>query len=167
MGSWILTLADVLERMLPWIISLAAVVVSPLVALIVSRRAAATQIGIAKAQIRAQLVSANRQAWINALRKEVADFLGLLGMVGYGLGEPEITRKAISTRSSLGIRLNLSEPEHAELDENLNSLLSLMVSSGEDPDKRNPQETGRLVSEITSGARKVIKIEWDHIKAGE
>ncbi len=90
------------------LIALVAVVVGPLVMLKIADR-----------QIRAQVLSANRQKWIDDLRCDLAEIIALfLGLMTSKLGSADwaaCAQRALEIESRIRLRMNPGEDEHQKL----------------------------------------------------
>lgn len=158
--------------------ALAAVIISPLVTWLVARRQSETNIEIAKRSIDANLISANRQRWIDDLRNLVAEFqttiivlrpLSRLVMAEH-TNTTEYVRqrhqgfeKATLLRSRLALLLNPSEAEHKELLIAFDTALSIANTSPEADTRRVEAE---LSDDIEKKAQWILKQEWERVKAG-
>jgi hypothetical protein len=143
--------------------ALAATLISPFVSVYVARR-----------QIRASLVSANRQAWINALRDDLSELFQILEALfilrpGTLSGEEEI--KHLMERGSRvqlltnRIRLRLNPQEKPS-----NELLRLIGRLG-DLSRLRPPRDGRdefegVMESAISQSQEILKAEWMRVKAG-
>jgi hypothetical protein len=132
--------------------ALAATLISPFVSIYVARR-----------QIRATLVSANRQAWINALRDDLSEVFEILTDVRPArLSEEEKIKYAdklsrarlLITR--IRLRLNPQEEPSKALDALIVHLFEISL-----PMEFN-DELGRAISK----SQEILKAEWRRVKAG-
>lgn len=136
--------------------ALAAVSVSPLLTYINARN-----------QIRANLVSANRQAWINGLREELAELFELLmwqfrlrpgtysGEEGYRYEAEKRSRIRLLT-NKVRLRLNPNESDAQLLLEYLEKLQSCDESIFEE-----------LMENTVSKGQEILKAEWKRVKKGQ
>ncbi|MDE2269406.1 MAG: hypothetical protein KGL33_10400 [Betaproteobacteria bacterium] len=143
--------------------ALAAVVFAPMVSVYVAKR-----------QIRASVVSVNRQAWINRLRDELAFFVCEVRMVPSTYAANAIKlQEAIKRYEGITLKeevvkllLNPTEAEHIEL-------LRLMKTARERAQEAidNKQGIAKQLDEdadrIVTQSQKVLKAEWDRVKSGE
>jgi hypothetical protein len=143
--------------------ALAAVIVSPFVAFLTTRK-----------QIRANLVSANRQAWIDKLRDELAELFELLtwqflqrlgtysGEEGYRY-EAEKRSRIRLLMNKVRLRLNPLETDSQALRELLNKLWDAAVrgSRGEDSNFDD------LMEKAVAKAQTILKKEWTRVKKGQ
>ena len=108
-------------------------------------------------------ISQLRQAWVDALRKEIADYFLAVERVGESFsGPPEIRRElrprrdhAMYVHRQILLRLNMSERDHRHLDRRLTALL---LTGGAADLKQ--------VDLALSAARRVLKREWERTKYG-
>jgi len=129
---------------------------------------------VAKRQIRASVVSVNRQAWINRLRDELAFFVCEVRMVPSTYAANAIKlQEAIKRYEGITLKeevvkllLNPTEAEHIEL-------LRLMKTARERAQEAidNKQGIAKQLDEdadrIVTQSQKVLKAEWDRVKSGE
>jgi hypothetical protein len=117
-------------------------------------------------QIRATVVSANRQAWINALRDDVAEVVSLVegyhrvqhiaGLIEQVV-ESERVRADYRRRAELAltrVRLRVNETEQDAKD--LVGLLQIAVGA--------MKMDGPLRENITNAAQRILKAEWLRVK---
>jgi hypothetical protein len=133
-----------------------------------------------------QKISEMRQAWIDGLRDDLAQFFSGVRYVAtavsqhfdeqnhgkkfsHDFSEEQVTEKISVINETLyriKLRLNPEEPEHIELERLLNSVLSC-YRDGKDGDPAM-LENVRNASELsTNFARIVLKAEWKRVKRGE
>ena len=136
--------------------ALAAVIIGPFVTL-----------RVAKQQIRAQTISANRHAWINSLRDELAAFLSLITSLAFPIMDANRFRQAaeelILVHSKIKLRLNPKEQDHVQMNDLLNRAYESAISS--DDKERRTVHTKR--DEITALSQVILKREWERVKAGD
>jgi hypothetical protein len=107
-------------------------------------------------------VSQLRQAWVNDLRSEIADFFnaieGVLEVTAQGSPVSEFgarRSKALHLYRKVQLRLNMREKKHRELNKRLTGLLAI--------NSAKPQD--RVDAAVLS-ARMVLKEEWERTKYG-
>jgi hypothetical protein len=141
--------------------ALAATLISPFVSVYVARR-----------QIRAALVSANRQAWINALRDDLSELFDVLeGLFvlrpGTLSAEEEIKywmEKNSRTRLLTNrIRLRLN-PEEKPSNMLLALIGQLRAISFQQAGARDEFE--QVMESAVSRTQEILKAEWRRVKAG-
>jgi hypothetical protein len=135
--------------------ALAAVIVSPFVTYLTTRK-----------QIRANLISANRQAWIDKLRDELAELFDLLtwqflqrpgtfsGEEGLKY-ESEKRSRIRLLKNKVRLRLNPLEPDSQAL---LKSLDDLQAADDANFD--------RLMEKAVANSQSILKTEWKRVKKG-
>lgn len=150
------------------LIALAAVVVGPAISL-----------EIAKRQIRAQLVSTNRQKWIEELRSHVAQYVSEASYISTsflaGKYMVESVVKANHLHRIVLLYLNPELDSHHKLwtaiTDHSNYLTNLVTENAKslDSDRVNTvcMETGESADNILKLAHACLKIESELIKRGE
>jgi hypothetical protein len=136
--------------------ALAATIITPIIPYFTARK-----------QIRATLVSANRQAWINALRDELAELFELLtwrllqrpgtlsGEEGYKY-EAEKRSRIRFLINKIRLRLNPLEPDSQALLEYLSKLCSADESTFDE-----------LMERAVAKGQEILKTEWRRVKKGQ
>lgn len=133
-----------------------------------------------------QKTSEFRQAWIDSLREDLAQFLGAArafaraievlhkfgpdykSKVPLTISEEKISDlryQAAETFCRIQLRLNSKEPEHIELLRLLRRAIdeqNIMLAS-----KGSIEPTMRAIDIATEYAQPVLKAEWDRVKEGE
>ncbi len=146
------------------IIALLAVLVGPAVAIIV-----------AKLQIKASLVSANRQAWINDLRRTLADYMGKQVVWSHRENPVSEAERHVyvteleqlqSLLSRAEMLLNPDERGHQELSMLINLIGAELLDhpAGAGPDI--PKLIG-LRRQVINASWSIFKQEWEKIKRGK
>ena len=140
--------------------ALAAVIIAPFVHYLTT-----------KLQIRANLVSANRQAWIDKLRDEVAELLELLtwqslqrpgtlsGEEGYKY-EAEKRSRIRFIMNKVRLRLNPLEADSQAFVELLNQLWQA-AKAGSRGEESNFEE---LMQKAVAQCQSILKTEWTRVK---
>ena len=135
--------------------ALAAVIITPILTYLNARK-----------QIRANLVSANRQAWINALRDELAELFELLtwrfhlrpgtysGEDGYRYAAEKRSRSRL-LKNKIGLRLNPNESDAQVLLEHLEKLQSFDEATFDE-----------LMEKAVAKGQDILKTEWNRVKKG-
>ena len=137
--------------------ALVAVIVSPVISVYVVRR-----------QITAQVVSTNRQAWINELRTKIARFVTEVASLSWhrledGSATPEIQKRLnnlVLLMSEIKLYINPKEKDHAHLV----SLLSKSAQNAFAQLEGKPAPDENYVDEITKTAQGILKREWERVK---
>ncbi len=157
-------------QFLPLVISMLAVVVGPIVMLLIAKR-----------QITASVVSANRQAWIKDLRDEIATLIAeyersihRLHVIKLEGHSPESVSRFLefmhnANRCQLRIELllNPTEHDHSRLTETISAFIASMSEFIDDPGSpRDPEKMKVAKKEILRLAQAIFKREWERVKAG-
>jgi P pilus assembly chaperone PapD len=140
--------------------ALVAVVVGPIVSIYVARR-----------QIRASVVSNNRQQWIDNLRDTIADFLAKQLMVR------SLSRQAHADESSIPriedvlrlvnkieLLVNPMEQDHAEL---VQLVCELGDAMNQEKEKNKSFDVDPHVKRIVALSQAILKREWERVKRGD
>jgi hypothetical protein len=147
--------------------ALVSAVTGPLVSYIVARR-----------QIRASVISSNRERWTEALRDSVAEYVSLLlsaSMVKQTIGQDPLKAviedhvllqtvgRIILVKNKILLMTNPSESRYTKLCE-------LVETTYQDLASDDPQAFARIRSgseAITLAGREVLKAEWARVKRGD
>lgn len=150
--------------------AVAAAVVGPTAAVYIARLQNRSAASIARRQINASLISGNRQAWIDRLRDSIADFQSVLYNLGFRGGssydrasDDERFQGAVQLRSRIALLINPLELDHKQLLILMDKALSVAYTAGEG----SRQEMAMAQAEITDTAQRLLKREWERVKAGE
>lgn len=135
------------------VVALAAVIVGPTIQLVIAKR-----------QLRATVLSANRQNWINNLRDQLAEFVALASSLKadsatHVLSTQEFLQsvnKANYLAAKIRLLLNTNEEDHRHLE----VLVSDAVQGYRTPSEVIPSN----IPEIISHSQKVLKREWERVK---
>ena len=147
--------------------ALVASVMGPLVTLSVARR-----------QFRANVISTNRQKWIETFRDRVSELLSLMnaaqlikrhsadawrGGVGAAasLGVTDKFEKAFMALSEIRLLTNASDAEHQRLNEALATALAHLQH-----DELREEELNASVEQVIALGRTIIRHEWGRVKRG-
>lgn len=148
--------------------ALVASLVGPLVTLSVARR-----------QINASVLSANRQKWIETLREMLAELISLLvavvvvkarwrdnwnGGMGALAAEPGLLTKLeriVLVQWKIRLLINPLEADHRELYRTIESTLERLKAEGS-----SDAETSADIEQITRLAQSILKREWERVKKG-
>lgn len=149
-----------------------AAVISALVALVSATVGPFVSWKFAKKQIASTLRSASRRDWIDTLREEVAELLGLMWdasarRVGGTLDSPSVDEfsRAISKKlAKIELLLNPNE----ELHNRLVWLIRETLAEVWNPEKTPyPERARELTDSIVQSSKEILKAEWDRAKAGD
>lgn len=141
--------------------ALVAVIVSPVVSLYVVRK-----------QFGADVLSRNRQGWINTVRDHVAQILVQIELIHMSneLGDagPDDTLERHERVKLLANRLKLlinpKEEDHSSLVKQIDEAI-IVVGTGDS--MGSVEGVMRREEEITAHTQKVLKREWERVKRGE
>ncbi|WP_079416143.1 hypothetical protein [Thiomonas intermedia] len=171
---------------IPMIIALLAVFFGPLMMFWLGRRQIKMQEAIAKRQI-ADSISAKRQAWINELRAEMAEYLTVTARCNdLRRPAPNLTPEQAeknfaefatcnSRAHELGVRIKLrmnpEEDDHNKLD----GLLKALADASPDPPAGETEEQAKASiarfnearGEVIAFMQKLLKKEWERVKKGD
>jgi hypothetical protein len=147
--------------------ALIAAVAGPLVSVLVARQ-----------QIRASVISNNRERWVEALRDSVAEYVALVlsaSIARQTMGQEyskvlsadrallQIAERIALVKSKIMLMINPNESGHGELCQAVEVAYLALVS--EEP---QPLATMRAEAEaITRAGRAVLKAEWKRVKRGD
>jgi hypothetical protein len=144
-------------QLITTVTALIAVTVGPIVTICVSRR-----------QIRASVVSSNRQQWINNLRDTIADFLAKIIMVRTlnARSHPDIStlprlEEAMRLGNKIELLLNPKDADHAELAGLIGQLADPSTETDRDLDING------LNRRVVQVSQAILKREWDRVKHGD
>jgi hypothetical protein len=147
--------------------ALVSAVTGPLVSYIVATR-----------QIRASVISNNRERWTEALRDSVAEYVALLlsaSMVKQTIGQNplkavtedhallEIVERIILVKNKIMLMTNPDENRYRELCEIVEGTYQALMSD-------DPEASGRIrigSEAITRAGRNVLTAEWARVKRGD
>jgi len=143
-------------------IALSAVLISPFVSW-----------KIAKKQISAQVISTNRQQWINELRDTISEFLRDAKSLSTGFLSKE---KAFSRFELMALNLNRmellinpKEPDHAELirlaQSTLEHVRQTLIAKYASKEVTNRTERKTAIAAIPPVAQRIFKQEWERVKS--
>ncbi len=147
------------------VIALVAVIVGPLI-----------QLRIAKRQIRSTTISANRQAWINRLRDDLATMWAYAANVrvvrASFTNDPivsakaqEQAREAYVLLNRIRLSVNTSEGDHRDLVQIVERLWN--IADTVTPNSPNSEAWGQAVKDLMTTAPRILKSEWVRVKKGD
>lgn len=156
-----------------WVFSL---IVSSLTALVAVIVGPLIQLRVAKRQIRSTTISANRQAWINTLRDNLATIRAYCSDVrelrAAQTNDPAMTakiqeeaRQAKILLAKVELSLNATEEDHQELIRTVERLWN--ISGSVVPDNTKGEEWERAVKDLMTVAKRILKAEWNRVKRGD
>jgi hypothetical protein len=168
-------LQDLLHS-IPLTVSAFSLIASPLIAVLAVIVGPLIQLRIAKKQIRSTTVSANRQAWINALRENLATIRAYSSDVrelrvahtadaAMTAIVQEEARQAKILIAKVDLSLNPKEKGHEELLRAVRRLWDISDSVG--PNNTRGEEWERAVQDFMGQAKSILKAEWERVKKGD
>lgn len=143
--------------------ALVAVIVGPLVSIFV-----------AKNQINASVVSANRQTWINRLRDELATLVGIVHHLPSAHANGAVSADAAITEYGrfvekfqvIKLLINPKETDHQELIRLIESADKKIIESI-NKSQANASEFEAAGQRIVAQSQIVLKREWERVKNGK
>ena len=154
-------------------------VISACTALVASIVGPIVSLTVAKRQINASVLSANRQKWIETLRDMLAELTALLvaalvvksrGKEKWDKGraalntEPGLLDKLeriVLVQSKVRLLLNPTEPDHQRLTQAIDMAFKRLQS-----EQSLEAETEQDIDTITALAQSILKREWQRVKRG-
>ena len=141
--------------------ALVAVIISPAVSVYVARR-----------QIRASVVSASRQKWIDSLRDDLAQVYTAIHVLGLQRSLELISDDELHARmaeltlleSRISLRLNPKEEDHRAILSSIHESIQAM-GAGSETAKRAAIQTH--LSHLQQNAQVALKREWERVKNGD
>jgi hypothetical protein len=154
------------------ITALVAVIISPIVTFAVLRRQIRTSLDIARVQITADLVSANRQQWINTLRDTLAELLALLWASSHASSQGAMNNEQVYQANlragmmlnKIRLLLNPKEQDHSELIKVLPQILQAADSMQSIHSPASIKAFDDLESHIIALMQAILKREWERVK---
>ena len=146
-------------------IALAAVIIGPFVSFQIAKRTIKTQLLIAEQNVRASVLSRNRQEWINLLRNTIAEYLAVV----YMLGDPNLSNekaqhlleRLYTAKFRVSLLINPNEPDHRKLDDLLFDFIEKIAAANK-PDEEAVLEVRQTLVELS---QKILKEEWKRVKS--
>ena len=167
-----MTFVEIMDPLLISIISactaLVACIAGPIVTLTVAKR-----------QINANVLSANRQKWIESLRDAISELIGLLvtalvvksgwheqweggrGILNKNAALLDKVERMVFTESKIRLLINPTEPDHQRLLAAIETALARLRS-----EKADDGGTEKDIQIITQLAQAILKREWQRVKRG-
>lgn len=120
---------------------------------------------VAERQAHANVVSLNRQKWIDALREDISSFLtesyAMRVRLDIGPVSPQEVREMIKpmilVQNRIKLRLNPEEVDHRNLIDIIETILSDIVSA----------DVPELERRCLSLSQAILKREWTRVKSGD
>jgi hypothetical protein len=124
---------------------------------------------IAERNVRADVISANRQDWINALRTEIAHALKDLRLIRTQFAHldnaqrREILSDFTFRQNMIHLLINPRESDHQRLCKTLSSALHSLATAKPDPDE-TAKKFDAFGDEIVAISQEILKREWERVK---
>jgi hypothetical protein len=153
--------------------------ITAMTALVASIMGPLVTLRVARGQLRASVISTNRQKWMETFRDHISELLSLmnaaqlikrysieswrggLGPVQANLGLTEKFERAYMALAQIRLLTNTSDPEHQRLNDALETALVHLQH-----DELREDELGAAVEEVIALGRTIIRHEWDRVKRG-
>ena len=123
---------------------------------------------ISRREIRASIVSSNRQLWIDALRNDITELLVHLQLLARSeiadRQSSELVTQGVRLRNRILLRLNPNEEPHRELVRAIDDVLKQGISP-ESPLTPTAVETAS--AKIVEISQSILKTEWNRVKSCE
>lgn len=124
-------------------------------------------LAVADNQIRATVLSANRQRWIDELRNEIARAIQLLQGMSDVFSKTPIDQKAVDllrrdfvfSRAKISLLINPTEKDHQDLSQALNDAYDC-VNNGDGAYR----ELFDRIANILETSQGILKKEWERVK---
>ncbi len=155
------------EELSAWLIEhqlLVTLVATPLLSLVIGGAAAwySSRKALASAQTERMYQSAieigrYRQAWIDALRDDLAEYAGITTVAHLDVPPPEKVERAAVLAQRIRLRVNRSDSDYAELTATLTAMLEQYLLKSENQITR--------VKPIVPLSQAILKREWERLKA--
>lgn len=152
-------------QMLTALAALGALIASPIVTLKIARKQSEDLSTNSLLKVRSEVISKNRQEWINTLRSEISELVAEMTVYGSNslcdvtLSTPEQTiaiATALTSRlNKITLLINPKEADHIELV----SLLDQLYDAYQNMDK-----FPSIREEVIKLAQKILKDEWERVK---
>ncbi|HOI29912.1 MAG TPA: hypothetical protein PLZ15_09170 [Melioribacteraceae bacterium] len=128
-----------------------------------------TQLNIAERALKSQVLSGNRQDWINTLRDALSEFLSILFMISQAKlskeNDLEKSETLLLLRFKISLLLNPQEDDHRQLDTFLDQGIKYLsaISKKEEPNR----QFSEIKSDIITLSQTILKREWERVKKVE
>ena len=128
----------------------------------------------ARKQANVSVLSNNRQAWINTLRDQIAEFISIGAQFHSGdwsaRGREAFDDKferLVFIESKIKLLLNPNEEDHTRLVSLLERARNTLGNHGADSEGRRFPEWAELYQEFVPLAQEILKREWERVKKQE
>lgn len=127
----------------------------------------------AQKQARVAVLSGNRQAWINSLRDQIAEFLSIVAVVHAGDWSDrtekeydEELKRLTLVGSKIKLMLNPKEEDHVRLADLLTEAFSTL-GGRKAAENKNSTRGAEITRDIIPLAQSILKREWVRVKQSE
>lgn len=121
-----------------------------------------SQITIAERNLKSEVLSRNRQNWINTLRDSISEFVALsivIAKIQSGHDDyDEKMEKFLTLKSKISLLLNPKEDDHTRLDNYLEEALQFNL------DNTKSRKLGDIRKDIITQSQEILKREWERVK---
>jgi len=122
------------------------------------------QLSIAKRQIRASVLSVNRQRWIDELREQIASFITVIAELNTdarndAAAKLQKMREMYLCQSRIKLMVNPKEEDHSKLLE--------LINNARDGINKAFDENKTDIPAIVALSQIILKREWERVKATE
>jgi hypothetical protein len=155
------------------LIALLAVFFSPIISYLITKQTIKsqaksakeqieTQSNIAERNIKAEVISRNRQDWINTLRISISEFISLciiLSKVNEHIvnSAEDKWERFFALRSKISLLINPKEDDHQQLDELIEKATQFILNN-------NKEGFRNIRREIIKLSQQILKREWERVK---
>jgi len=128
---------------------------------------------ISKQQIHAQVISTNRQVWINSLRDAVAELLSELAILTNQTKRNDFSneefykepitgyvKNIVLLRTKIELLNNPNEEKSQILDSAINNYVNICV----DPDQKDASISSKARDKVIDTTKEILKAEWERVK---
>jgi hypothetical protein len=124
-----------------------------------------TQIKIAERNLKSEVLSRNRQNWINTLRDNISEFISLSIVItkitSVHKDYDDKMEKFLTLRSRISLLLNPKEDDHNKLDKYLKEALYFVI------EKEEQRHIVDIRNDIIKLSQEILKREWERVKQVE
>ncbi len=168
MPQWILAVTALIAACT----ALIATIVGPLISWNITKKQISSSASIAENQIKASVVSVNRQTWINTLRDLISEYIALLADLSLHPGKVVSQGKRVGLIFyKIRILLNPLEEDHVFFVKLISANMSMIRDFVKEQNQQKKEEIiVALVDqrdEIVSLTQAILKREWERVKQGE
>jgi hypothetical protein len=154
------------------LIALLAVFFSPLISYLTTKLTLSSQRKMSERTISSQVISVNRQDWINTLRDNVSQFVAIMFTLSLATEADmntkeffEKTEILFAIRFKLKLLINPKEDDHQKLDALIGDALRNVIAPEKERAKLRPLSD--LRDDIMIVSQNILKREWERVKKVE